>query len=128
MGIADGDTARRLDELAQKVFALNPESARGHWFRGAAAFHQGDIGRAIRAFEHSEVLAPDAVDNLLYLGYAYVDVGRTDGAKARFARALELDPLTPLTQAMPGAVAVFEGRAAEGEPYGGRSPAGFPNR
>jgi TolB-like protein/Flp pilus assembly protein TadD len=118
VGIGGQDTPRRLEELARKVFLLNPDSAGGHWLQGAASFQQGDMGSAIEAFERSEALAPEAVDTLLYLGYAYVHVGRLRDAEERFARAMDLDPLTPLTQAMPGAVAVFEGRFEDAvEPY-----------
>jgi TolB-like protein/Flp pilus assembly protein TadD len=118
VGIAGEDTIRRLEELARKVFVLNPDSARGHWLQGAASFQQGDMGSAIEAFERSDALMPEAVDTLLYLGYTYMHVGRNREAKERFARAMDLDPLTPLTQAMPGFVAVFEGRFEDAlEPY-----------
>jgi TolB-like protein/Flp pilus assembly protein TadD len=117
-GIADATTAGRLDALAERVFRLNPDSPRGHGLRGVAAFYQGEMGRAIEAFERSEALDPDSVETLLYLGYVYVHVGLNAEAKECFRRAIELDPLSPLAQAMPGAVAVFEGRASEAvEPY-----------
>jgi TolB-like protein len=118
VGVAGEDTAPRLEELARKVFRLNPDSARGHWLQGVAAFHQGDIGGAIAALERSEALAPDSAETLLYLGYAYVHVARHREAEERFARGLELDPLTPLMHAMPGVVAFFEGRFDDAvEPY-----------
>jgi len=118
VGLADEGTAGRIDELAEKVLDLNPDSARAHYLRGVAAMNRGNMARAIRAFERAESADPNNVDTLLYLGYAYARVGWNAEAEALFVRALELDPLTPITQAMPGFVAVLEGRfAAAVVPY-----------
>ncbi|MDX1419568.1 MAG: protein kinase [Rubricoccaceae bacterium] len=109
---------QRVDALAERVFALDPDSARGHWLGGFAALQRGDMRRAIGALERALALAPDDPDTLLTLGYTLVHVARNAEALAHFERAIELDPLTPLTQAMPGFVAHLEGRFEEAvEPY-----------
>jgi eukaryotic-like serine/threonine-protein kinase len=118
-GIAPGAAPlERVAALAERVFALDPDSARGHWLRAFVAFQRGDLRDAIRSGERARALGPDDPDTLLLLGYVYAHAGRNADAHAVLARALLVDPLTPLTQCMPGFVLVMEGKFADAvEPY-----------
>lgn len=106
----DGTALDRVDALAEKVFALNPDSARGHLLRAFVAFYRGDMRGALIAGGRAHALEPDDADTLLLLGYVCALTGRNGEAHAFWERALRIDPLTPLTHAVQGFIAILEGR------------------
>ena len=108
----------RLSEIATRIFALNPDSTRGHWLRMFLAFQRGDVAAAIAGGDAALAADPDDPDALILASYVLANAGRTRRASGLLARAVELDPLTPVTQLLPGFVAVLEGRYEAGlDPY-----------
>ena len=112
-GVDPGAGVDRVDELAERTFALNPSSARGHWLKAWVAYYRGDIPAALQAGERANALEPDNPDTLMLLGYVSALAGRNADASRLLARALEADPLTPVTQGVQGFVPVMEGRFAD---------------
>lgn len=109
----DGSYLERAEECVEKVFALQPDSSRGHWLQGTVRFQAGELRSARAPLERALKGGPDDPDTLMMLGYLCAIVGQQGRALHLFQQALEVDPLTPLNHAMPSFVAVLEGRPAD---------------
>lgn len=117
-GDTDPSTLERIDEIAERMEALNPGSARGHWLRAFAATQRGRMAGALHHGTAALRGSPDDPDVLTLMVYVHANVGRMERARALAERAVPLDPLTPVTRLMPGFVGVFDGRFEAGiAPY-----------
>jgi serine/threonine-protein kinase len=109
-GIGQGPpTVDRVERLADRVFALEPDAPRGHWLRAFVAFQRGDVPVAVEAATRALVGAPQDPDVLILAGYIYSHANRNAEALRLFERAEVLDPLTPLTRCMPGFARIMDG-------------------
>jgi serine/threonine protein kinase/tetratricopeptide (TPR) repeat protein len=104
---------RKAEACAAKVFALNPESSKGHGLRGAIRHNRADPSGAARDYKKALVLDPNDPEALLWLGYYYAVSGRPDLARALMDRLQQVDPLTSITLTMYGMVAMFDGNYPE---------------
>ena len=104
---------RKAEGCAAKVFALNPESSKGHGLRGAIRHNRADPGGAARDYKKALALDPNDPEALLWLGYYYAVSGRPDLARALMDRLQQVDPLTSINLTMYGMVAMFEGNYPE---------------
>ena len=104
---------RKAEACAAKVFALNPESSKGHGLRGAIRHNRADPKGAARDYKKALALDPNDPEALLWLGYHYAVSGRSDLARALMDRLQQVDPLTSITLAMYGMVAMFDGNYPE---------------
>ena len=104
---------RKADECAAKVFALNPESSKGHGLRGAIRHNRGDAIGAADDYKKALILDPNDPEALLWLGYHYAVSGRPDLARALMDRLQHVDPLTSINLTMYGMVAMFDGHYPE---------------
>ena len=104
---------RKAEGCAAKVFALNPESSKGHGLRGAIRHNRADPKGAARDYKKALVLDPNDPEALLWLGYHYAVSGRPDLARALMDRLQQVDPLTSINLTMYGMVAMFDGNYPE---------------
>jgi TolB-like protein len=104
---------RKAEDCAAKVFALNPESSKGHGLRGAIRHNRADSNGAADDYKKALILDPNDPEALLWLGYYYAVSGRPDLARALMDRLQQVDPLTSINLTMYGMVAMFDGNYPE---------------
>jgi serine/threonine protein kinase len=99
----------KAEACAAKVFALNPESSKGHSLRGAIRHTRADPDGAARDYKKALLLDPNDPEALLWLAYSYGVSGRPALARALMDRLQHVDPLTSVNLIMSGMVAMFDG-------------------
>jgi tetratricopeptide (TPR) repeat protein len=106
------------DTCASKLFSLEDHSASGWQLRGWIAYSRGHIQDAVRDLKVALELEPNNSDTLLLLCNCYLISGRVAAARPLLTRLLAVDPLTPITQCMPGFADIMEGHLEEAiDPY-----------
>ena len=104
---------QKAESCAVKVFALNPDSSKGHVLRGAIRHTRADPNGAARDYKRALALDPNDPDALLWLGYHYAVSGRPALARALMDRLQQVDPLGSLNLTMYGMVAMCDGNYPE---------------
>ena len=85
-------------EWAEKIFELEPDSARGHGLLGLALADLFETVEGIRHMERAFELDPNDLDNLCWLSTFYALVGRHEKSASLTALLLERDGLNPWNQ------------------------------
>ncbi|MFI5309876.1 MAG: protein kinase [Gemmatimonadales bacterium] len=114
------DVARHLtaaEECAKKLAALDPDAASLHAMRAALHFRRGEMREAMASYARSREMEPNNADTAMMLCYACELSGKDAEGRALAASTIELDPLTPLVQCMPGFCELMAGRAAAAVPH-----------
>jgi len=104
---------RNAEGCATKIFALNPESAKGYSLRGSIRSTRGDVAGSMHDYKRALALDPNDAESLLWLGYAYAVAGQIPVAIAFTDRLLQVDPLTSINVCMRGMMSMFDGRYDE---------------
>ena len=107
------DNLRKAEACVERIFALDPESSKGHALRGAIRNHRADPVGSLRDYKRALALDPNDPESLLWLGYGYAVSGRIPLAAALVERLLHVDPLTSVNVCMRGMVDMFDGRFDE---------------
>jgi TolB-like protein/thioredoxin-like negative regulator of GroEL len=106
------------ESCARKASALEPESAPALQLRGWIHYARGRIQDSVHDLKAALDIEPNNADTLLLLTNCYLISGKVAVARPLIARALAVDPLTPLTRCMPAFADVMEGNfTAVIEPY-----------
>jgi eukaryotic-like serine/threonine-protein kinase len=107
------DYLSRAEACATRIFALNPESAKGYSLRAAVRNSRADPAGSMRDFKRALALDPNDPEALLWLGYGHAVAGQIPLAVAFTERLLQVDPLTSINLCMRGMVAMYDGRYDE---------------
>lgn len=99
----------KVQESADRVLTLDPHSPHGHRLLGLVRFRQGKVQEAVQRLK--QVLAKDPYDSetLSWLTVIYAFIGKPYAAMPLVKKLLEIDPLTPFYQTLPGIVAWMAG-------------------
>ena len=110
---------RKAEECVEKLFARNSNSHHGHRLSGHLYRIRGQVQAGVQRLKRALAADPNNVDTLIELSYAYIISGKGFAARPLVAKAMEVDPLIPLTQCMPGfADALLDGHFDTAiEPY-----------
>jgi non-specific serine/threonine protein kinase len=106
---SDDGYVRRAEELAQKVFSLNPDSGPGHALMGMVQQNQGRPQEAIRSFKRALAIDTNNVYALGEIARVYMCVGVEEARKA-YADCVKADPLQLIVHVGAYAVELWSGR------------------
>jgi eukaryotic-like serine/threonine-protein kinase len=104
----DDGYVKRAEELAQKVFSLNPDSGAGHSLMGMVRQNQGRPQEAIRSFKRALAIDPNDVYALGEMARVYMCVGVEEARKA-YADCVKADPLQTIVHVGVNAVELWFG-------------------
>jgi len=104
----DDGYINRAEELAQKVFSLNPDSGPGHALMGMVRQNQGRPQEAIRSFKRALAIDPNDVYALGEMARVYMAVGVEEARKA-YADCVKADPLQTIVHVGVNAVELWFG-------------------
>ncbi|NIN12140.1 MAG: tetratricopeptide repeat protein [Gemmatimonadales bacterium] len=101
----------QAEDYARKALELKADCAEAHLVLGFVneAF-RGDQRKSIHHYREALRINPDDPHVLVWLSVTFSVVGKTPEAYPLIERAVKVDPLTPMTQYMPGFLDLMEGR------------------
>ena len=107
------DAGPRPLEQAQacsiRIDAINPGAISGLQLKAWIFYSQGNIREAVKILRTALEKDPGNADTLNLLSNCYLIAGRVSQARPLIDQLLGVDPLTPLSQCMPGWASVLDG-------------------
>ena len=105
----DASYLDKAEACVRRALEINPQSPHGHRVAGLVRVHRGDIQGALAELKIALDLAPNDPDCLLWGCLVAALSGKLALAESWAARLVEVDPITPFHQLMPGTMAWFRG-------------------
>ncbi len=102
-----------LQACIRKIFIINPQSSRGFFLRALTKQRNGNTQDAVFDLKKSLKIEPNNPDVLFWICLLYFFAGKIDAARPLVERLLQVDPLTPINNYMPGVVDWFDGKHPE---------------
>jgi serine/threonine protein kinase len=99
----------KAEECAVKAFSLNPHSPHGHFLKGFLSWRRGRIQEGALEYKRALSIDPYHLDSLFRLAWLYGHSGKSFAARPLITRHLEIDPLTPASYIIAGAVELLAG-------------------
>ena len=99
----------KAEACVRRALEINPQSPHGHRVAGLVRVHRGDIQGALAELKMALDLAPHDPDCLLWGCLVAGLSGKLALAETWAARLVEVDPMTPFHQLMPGTMAWLRG-------------------
>jgi len=109
IGIKPVEYLKIADPYVEKIFKIEPDSAHGHYLLGVIQLSRGKVFDAVKHLQKTVDDDPNNADALLWLSILYGCFGRSKEAYPLAQRLIEIDPLTPLNQGLPGWLHFMEG-------------------
>ena len=100
---------QKAQECADRIFAIEPDSPHGHRLLGLIGTHGGSPQEVIEHLTRALDADPNDTDALLWLTLHVGFAGKPSAGRPLVERLLEVDPLTPFYQMLPGFLSLMEG-------------------
>ncbi len=100
----------KAEDYAQKALELDPESSEAYLTLGLLSETIG--GNAYKTITHLRQtlsINPGDIHAIAWLGVSLCNLGKLDEARALIQNLTQIDPLTPMSRAAPGVLALYEG-------------------
>jgi TolB-like protein len=110
LGIWNDDaSAERIEEYAQKVFAIEPDSPYGHLILGLRNIWRNPQEGIIH-LKKTLSINPNDLDALGWSCAVYANIGKKEAAFPLASRLMEIDPLNDFVHLMPGFIQFWDGQ------------------
>jgi serine/threonine protein kinase/tetratricopeptide (TPR) repeat protein len=101
---------KKAEQCIKEIFALNPDSAYGHFLNGLMLRLRGNAQAAVKVFKKAIQVFPEDSNFLTWLAWIYGHSGKCEVARSLSRKILELDPLSPKSHMLEGTIDLFEGK------------------